>query len=124
MSKYLTNKIETLVESGAIFASDITTKEVRVDNYQSAKVVISTGEGEAATTTAKVIAVLPDATEKEIKSQEITIGNNSENKINIVANEIAHYDATSFKIAIDKVADSAITGSVIVVLGEARFSEE
>ena len=125
MSQYLeTNKIEIIAEPGTSLASAIETKEVKLDNHQSTQIVISTGEGEAATTTAKVIAVLPDATEKEIKSQEITIGNNSENKINIVANEIAHYDATSFKIAIDKVADSAITGSVIVVLGEARFSEE
>ena len=124
MSKYINNKIESLVDAGASFASAITTKEVKLDNYQSAKVVISTGAGDESTTIAKVIAILPDATEKEIKSQEITIGNNTESKIDIVADELAHDDANSFKITIDAVADSTITGSVVVVLGNARYSEE
>ena len=124
MSKYINNKIESLVDAGASFASAITTKEVKLDNYQSAKVVISTGAGDEATTTAKVIAILPDESEKEIKTQEITIGNNTESKINIVADELAHDDANSFKITIDAVADSTITGSVVVVLGDARYSEE
>jgi len=124
MSKYINNKIESLVDAGASFASAITTKEVKLDNYQSAKVVISTGAGDESTTIAKVITILPDATEKEIKSQEITIGNNTESKIDIVADELAHDDANSFKITIDAVADSTITGSVVVVLGDARYSEE
>ena len=124
MSKNINNKIESLVDAGASFASAITTKEVKLDNYQSAKVVISTGAGDESTTIAKVITILPDATEKEIKSQEITIGNNTESKIDIVADELAHDDANSFKITIDAVADSTITGSVVVVLGDARYSEE
>lgn len=123
MSKYLTNKTEVLAEATS-FASAINTKEVKLDNYQSAKVVISTGEGDEAKANAKVIAILPDTTEQEIKSQEITIGANSVSEIDIVANEIAHYDATGFKISIDAVADSTITGNIVVVLGEARYSEE
>ena len=52
MSQYVINKIETLVDAGTSFASAITTKEVKLDNYQSAKVVVTTGEGEATKTTA------------------------------------------------------------------------
>ena len=123
MSQYVINKIETLVDAGTSFASAITTKEVKLDNYQSAKVVVTTGEGEATKTTAKVIAILPDASEKEIKSQELTIGNNTESKIDIVANELAHDDATAFKITFDAVAETTITGNIVVVLSEPRYNE-
>lgn len=123
MSQFVNDKVEILVDTGAIFASAIETDEVKLDNYQSAKVVIKTGEGDVATTNATVVAVLPDETEVEIKSQEITIGAETTTEINIVANEIAHYDATGFKLKIDAVASSAIEGSIALVLGEPRYSE-
>lgn len=125
MSQYLeTNKIEIIAEPGSSLASAIETKEVKLNNYQSAKIVIKTGEGTEATTTAKVVAILPDATEQEIKSQEITIGENAENEINVVANEIAHYDATSIKIKVDAVADSEVTCEIVALLGEPRYAVE
>ena len=125
MSKYLeTNKIEIIAEQGSSLASAIETKEVKLDNYQAAKIVISTGEGDEATTTARVVAILPDATEQEIKNQEITIGENSESEINVVANEIAHYDATIIKIKIDAVADTEVTCGIIALLGEPRYAIE
>lgn len=125
MSQYLeTNKIEIISEQGSTLASEIETKEVKLNNYQSAKIVIKTGEGTEATTTAKVVAILPDATEQEIKSQEITIGENAENEINVVANEIAHYDATSIKIKVDAVADSEVTCEIVALLGEPRYAVE
>ena len=63
MSQYLeTNKIEIIAEPGSSLASAIETKEVKLDNYQSAQIVISTGEGDTATTKASVVAILPDAT--------------------------------------------------------------
>lgn len=125
MSQYLeTNKIEIISEQGSTLASDIETKEVKLNNYQSAKIVIKTGEGAEATTTAKVVAILPDATEQEIKSQEITIGENAESEINVVANEIAHYDATSIKIKVGAVADSEVTCEIIALLGEPRYAVE
>ena len=53
MSQYLeTNKIEIIADPGTSLASAIETKEVKLDNYQSTKVVISTGEGDATKTTA------------------------------------------------------------------------
>ena len=125
MSQYLeTNKIEIIAEPGSSLASAIETKEVKLDNYQSAQIVISTGEGDKATTKASVVAILPDATEQEIKNEEITIGGNAENRINVVANEIAHYDATSIKIKVDAVADSTITCGIIALLGEPRYAVE
>ena len=125
MSQYLeTNKIEIIAEPGSSLASAIETKEVKLNNYQSAKIVIKTGEGTEATTIAKVVAILPDATEQEIKSQEITIGENAENEINVVANEIAHYDATSIKIKVDAVADSEVTCEIVALLGEPRYAVE
>ena len=125
MSKYLeTNKIEIIAEPGSSLASAIETKEVKLDNYQATKIVISTGEGDETTTTARVVAILPDATEQEIKNEEITIGGNSESEINVVANEIAHYDATSIKIKIDAVENTEVTCGIIALLGEPRYAIE
>ena len=125
MSQYLeTNKIEIIAEPGTSFASAIETKEVKFDNYQSTQIVISTGEGDVAKTTARVIAILPDTTEQEIKNEEIEIGGNIETRINIVANEIAHYDATNIKIKVDAVADTTITCGIIALLGEPRYAVE
>lgn len=123
MGKYLTEKIVNLVDAGAIFASDITTPAIELDNYQSAKIKITTGAGTTASTTVKVVAIKPDATEVEIKSTTIEIGNKNENIIDVVANELAHQDATSFKLKIKKVDSSTITGSIVAVLGEPRYSE-
>lgn len=124
MSQYLTNKVEVLVDGGTSFGSAITTKEISLDNYQSAKVVITTGEGAEATTNAKFVAVLPDATEVDIKSEEITLGADRQVELNIVANEIAHYDATKVKVVIDAIDGTDITGSVVAVLGEPRYAIE
>lgn len=125
MSQYLeTSKLEIIAEPGSSLASAIETKEIKMDNYQSAKVVISTDDGESATTKATVVAVGAGATEHEIKTQEITIGGNAESEINVVANEIAHYDAISIKIKIDAVADTAVTCGIVALLGEPRYAIE
>ena len=72
MSKFITNKIKTIVAAGTSLAANVESDKVRLDNYQTAKVVITTDEGTEATTTAKIVAILPDASEKEIFSKEIT----------------------------------------------------
>ncbi len=123
MSQYLNEKVIILADAGKIFAKEIETQGVKLDNYQSAKVCIKTGAGDKTTTNAKVVAILPDASEVEIKSEEITIGNLTETIINVVANELAHYDATEFKIKIDAIEGSTILGSITAILGEPRFSE-
>lgn len=123
MSQYLTNKIVVIVEGGTAFSSDVYSKEVELDNFQSAKVVVRTGEGEEKETIAKIVAVLPDNSEKKLREETIKIGNNTETVINIVANEFAHDDAKKLKVNINKVDGTDVTGSVIVVLGEARYSE-
>lgn len=125
MSQYLeTNKIEIIADPGTSLGAAVETKEVKLDNYQSTKILISTTEGTEAKTIARVVAVLPDATEHEIKNTEITIGANTESEINIVANEIAHYDATSIKIKIDAVDGSTVTCGVVALLGEPRYAIE
>lgn len=125
MSQYLeSNKIEIIAEPGTSLASAIETKEVKLDNYQSAQIVISTGEGETSTTKASVVAILPDATEQEIKNEEITIGGNTETRINVVANEIAHYDSKSIKIKLDAVAETSVTCGIVALLGEPRYAVE
>lgn len=124
MSQYLeTNKIETIAEPGSNLASVIKTKEVKLDNYQSAKIVVRTSEGDIATTKVSVVAILPDTTEQEIKNEEITIGGNTETVIYIVANEIAHYESTSIKIQIDAVPETSVTCSIVALLSEPRYSE-
>lgn len=124
MSQYLTNKIVTIADEGSAFSSDVNSKEVELDNYQSAKVVIKTGAGEEKDTIAKIVAVLPDNSEVKIREESIKIGNNTETIINIVANELAHYDSKKFKINITKADETDVTGSVSVILGEPRYTEE
>lgn len=121
MSKIITNKIETIVAPGTSIASDVTSKKINLNNYQSAKVVISSSDGTSATTTAKVIAVIDTDNEVEIKSESIVIGGSRENAIDIVANEIAHYDAKAIKIEIAGITSSTLTIGAIVVLAEPRY---
>lgn len=123
MSKYITNKMETIVNAGTSFGTAIESKEVKLDNYQSAKVIITSSTGDEAKTKARVVAVIDESNTETIKEVEVTIGANKENAIEIVANELARYDALSFKVEIDAVDKSSVTGSVIVILSEARYSE-
>lgn len=124
MSQYLeTNEIKVIAEQGTSLATAIETKEIKLDNYQSAKIVIKSSEGEEATTTAKVIALLPDETEKELNNFEVVVGG-KEFELNVVANQLAHYDATSFKIKVEAIADSNLTCEIIAILGEPRYAVE
>lgn len=123
MSKYITNKMETIVNAGTSFGTAIKSKEVRLDNYQSAKVIITSSTGDEAKTKARVVAVIDENKTETIREVEITIGANKETAIDIVANELARYNAVSFKLEIDAVDQSSVTGSVIVILSEARYSE-
>lgn len=124
MSQYLeTNKIKVITEPGTSLATAIETKVVKLDNYQSAKVVVSSSAGDEATTRAKVIAILPDETEKELDNIELLVGG-KEFDINIVANQLAHFGATSFKIKIDAINESSLTCGIVVMLGEPRYAVE
>lgn len=123
MSQNLKEKVDILADAGKIFAKEVETKGIQLDNYQSAKVCIKTSDGAEQKTTARVIAVLQDGSEIEIKNQEITIGKLTETTINVVANEIAHHDAVEFKIKIDAIEGCTLLGSITAVLGEPRYSE-
>lgn len=123
MSKYITNKMQTIVNAGTSFGTAIESKEVKLDNYQSAKVIITSSTGDEAKIKARVVAVIDENTTQTIKEVEVTIGASKETVIDIVANELARYDAVSFKIEIDAVDQSTVTGGVIVILSEARYSE-
>lgn len=123
MSKYITNKMQTIVNAGTSFGTAIESKEVKLDNYQSAKVIITSSTGDEAKTKARVVAIIDENTTQTIKEVEVTIGASKETAIDIVANELARYDAVSFKIEIDAVDQSTVTGGVIVILSEARYSE-
>lgn len=123
MSKYITNKMQTIVNAGTSFGTAIESKEVKLDNYQSVKVIITSSTGDEAKTKARVVAVIDENTTQTIKEVEVTIGASKETAIDIVANELARYDAVSFKIEIDAVDQSTVTGGVIVILSEARYSE-
>ena len=97
--------------------------KIALDNYQSVRIAVATGEGDAVKTNAKVIAIIDENTTKEIKTQEITIGAETVSYIDVIANEIAEVDATEIKIAIDAVAESTIEGTIIAVFGEERYTE-
>ena len=123
MSQYLTNKIITVVPSGTALNKEVISESIDVTNSQSVKIVITSSEGEVATTKAKVVAILADETEQTIKEIEISVGNNTETKIDVVANEIAHYEAKEFIVVVDAIADTSLTCGVIAVLGENRYTE-
>ena len=101
MSQYLKNEIKTVVPTGTALSAEVKSEKIDVSNSQSVKLVITSSEGDAATTNAKIVAVLADATEQEIKVQEITVGAKTETKIDIVADEIAHYEAKEFIVVLD-----------------------
>ena len=123
MSQYLKNEIKTVVPTGTALSAEVKSEKIDVSNSQSVKLVITSSEGDAATTNAKIVAVLADATEQEIKVQEITVGAKTETKIDIVADEIAHYEAKEFIIVLDAIAESTLTCGVIAILGENRYTE-
>ena len=123
MSQYLKNEIKTVVPTGTALSAEVKSEKIDVSNSQSVKLVITSSEGDAATTNAKIVAVLADATEQEIKVQEITVGAKTETKIDIVADEIAHYEAKEFIVVIDAIAESTLTCGVIAILGENRYTE-
>ena len=123
MSQYLKNEIKTVVPTGTALSAEVKSEKIDVSNSQSVKLVITSSEGDAATTNAKIVAVLADATEQEIKVQEITVGAKTETKIDIVADEIAHYEAKDFIVVLDAIAESTLTCGVIAILGENRYTE-
>lgn len=123
MSQYLKNEIKTVVPTGTALSAEVKSEKIDVSNSQSVKLVITSSEGDAATTNAKIVAVLADATEQEIKVQEITVGAKTETKIDIVADEIAHYGAKEFIVVLDAIAESTLTCGVIAILGENRYTE-
>ena len=123
MSQYLKNEIKTVVPTGTALSAEVKSEKIDVSNSQSVKLVITSSEGDAATTNAKIVAVLADATEQEIKVQEITVGAKTETKISIVADEIAHYEAKEFIVVLDAIAESTLTCGVIAILGENRYTE-
>ena len=123
MSQYLKNEIKTVVPTGTALSAEVKSEKIDVSNSQSVKLVITSSEGDAATTNAKIVAVLADATEQEIKVQEITVGAKTETKIDIVADEIAHYEAKEFIVVLDAIVESTLTCGVIAILGENRYTE-
>ncbi len=123
MSQYLKNEIKTVVPTGTALSAEVKSEKIDVSNSQSVKLVITSSEGDAATTNAKIVAVLADATEQEIKVQEITVGAKTETKIDIVADEIAHYEAKEFIVVLDAIAESTLTCGVVAILGENRYTE-
>ena len=123
MSQYLKNEIKTVVPTGTALSAEVKSEKIDVSNSQSVKLVITSSEGDAATTNAKIVAVLADATEQEIKVQEITVGAKTETKIDIVADEIAHYEAKEVIVVLDAIAESTITCGVIAILRENRYTE-
>ena len=123
MSQYLKNEIKTVVPTGTALSAEVKSEKIDVSNSQSVKLVITSSEGDAATTNAKIVAVLADATEQEIKVQEITVGAKTETKIDIVADEIAHYEAKEFIVVLEAIAESTLTCGIIAILGENRYTE-
>lgn len=123
MSKYITNKMETIVNAGTSFETAIESKEVKLDNYQSAKVIITSSTGDEVKAKVKLVAVVNENTTEVIKEIEVEIGANKETAVDIIADELAKYDAVSFKVLIDAVDESTVTGGVIVILSEERYSE-
>jgi len=106
----------------AIFNAAVTTDPLELDNGQAAHFVIATGEGTVQTLTASIYATKDDNQKQLIRTAEIKIGDNAENKIVVRAREIAVHELRDVYIEIPNASDSDIIGTIFVVLTNERYS--
>jgi len=115
--------IRVLEAPAAIFNADIETDRVALENGQAAHFVIATGEGTVQTLTASLYGVRgDDGGEELIRTAEIRIGGNAENKIVFAARELAHKELCSVFLKIPSASDADTIGTIFVVLTNERYS--
>jgi len=114
--------IRVLNAPAALFDAEIETDKVQLDSGQAAHFVVATGEGAVQTLTASLYGVRGDGEEKLIRTAEIKIGDNAENKIVFAARELAHNELCSVFLKIPSAGDADIIGTIFVVLTNERYS--
>lgn len=124
MSQFNVDKVVVLADAGTSLASAVTTKKIKLDNYQSVKVVVLTSAGTEEKTNLRLCAVLSDGTNKEIGCKEIAVGNKVVSEASIVANQLAHDESVELIVKIDAVKSSTNTCQIVALLSEARYAVE
>jgi len=114
--------IRVLEHPSAIFNADIETDRVALDNGQAAHFVVATGSGTVQTLTASLYGVRGDGDEELIRTVEIKIGDNAENKIVFAARELAHKELCSVFLKVPNASDADTIGTIFVVLTNERYS--
>lgn len=124
MSKYLTEKIVSLVDKEVDYSKEVKTKELSFTNYQTAKICFAVaGENteNKATTNVTINALLDDGSKVEIRKEEIELVEASIVTIDFVADEISHYNARKIDIVLDAIDGSTFKGNIFAIVGHARY---
>lgn len=124
MSQFNVDKVVILADAGTSLASAVTTKKIKLDNYQAVKVVVLTSAGTEEKTNIRLCEILGDGTNKELGCKEITVGNKAVSEANIVANQLAHDESVELFVKLDAVKNSTNTCQIIALLSEARYAVE
>jgi len=113
--------IRVLNAPAAIFDVDIETDKVQLDSGQAAHFVIATGDGAVVNAEVSIYGVRGDGESVLIRTAQIRLGGNAENKIVFAARELAHSELCSVYLTIQN-ASSDIVGTIFVVLTNERYS--
>ncbi|MCL2555453.1 MAG: hypothetical protein FWE03_00340 [Firmicutes bacterium] len=114
--------IRVLEHPSAIFNAEIKTDPVKLYSGQAAHFVVTTGEGTVQALTASVYGVRGEGEPILLRTTEIRIGDNAENKIVFAARELAHHELDSVYLSIPSGGDATMLGTIIAVLTNERFS--
>jgi len=114
--------IRVLNAPAAIFNAEIETTPVKLDSGQAAHFVVATGEGAVQNLTASVYGVKGEGDPILLRTAEIKIGDNAENKIVFAARELAHHELDSVYLSIPSGADATTLGMIFVILTNERYN--
>jgi len=114
--------IRVLEHPSTIFNAEIETDPIRLDSGQAAHFVVATGEGTVQSLTASVYGIKGEGEPILLRTTEIRIGDNAENKIVFAARELAHHELDSVYLSISSGGDATTLGTIIAVLTNERFN--
>ena len=114
--------IRVLESPAAIFNAEIETDKTKLDSGQAAHFVLATGAGAVQTLTASVYGVKGEGDPVLIRTSEIKIGGQAENKIVVAARELCHHELDSVYLTIPSGSDADTLGIIFVILTNERYN--
>lgn len=112
---------KVMVAPSTIFNTEVKTETVQLDVSQVVHFIIASGEGEAFTVNAQIIA--RDGTEeseKIILETQLNLGNKQSEKIVVDADQLAHYNSDRVYLKIEN-ADKEIMGCILAIFTNERY---